>query len=120
MGMFFAWQTFWPSPLVKVDRYDFYPGGRVGALPPVAVHELAEHPVGMGVGRTPKGNAAGDARAFLRSLRSRTGGGAGETGQSGHAGCAQHFPPGDEGVFRRAIFSHAEAPCVAVWAEVEG
>jgi len=52
-------------------------------------------------------------------LRGLGGGAAGETGQCGHGGCAEHFPPGGER-FRAegVVFSHGEAPCAAVGAGV--
>ena len=65
--------------LVDVAGGDIDARWGMGALPPVAVHELGDDPIGMGTGSGSIGDDAGEAWAFP-GLR-RGGGGGGQRGE---------------------------------------
>src|SRR5579862_4387712 len=102
---------------MDVNGRNVHPGRSMGALPPVAVHQLVDDPVGMRSRSAPKGGEKGETRPFSRSLRNGIGC---EAGQSRATGDLQHLTAGEAWVRAiTVIFSHTRFLCVAVWAVVE-
>jgi len=67
-------------------------------LPPVAVNQLVDNPVGMRGGQTPVADETGDAWPLLHDLRfSTTWHAAGQRRETRHTTHGEHLSPGDEG-----------------------